>query len=402
MVTSARCPSCAGRDLLPVYTVRDVPVHNSLVFRSREEARALARGDLEIVFCEKCGFIFNAAFDFSLLRYDSTYEDQQAFSPTFERFSRQLATELIDRYALRGKTIVEIGCGKGDFLSALCALGDNRGIGIDPTALYERLDDKVAGKVMFVRELYSVRHARYGGDFTCCRHTLEHIAEVADFMATVSASVKDRPETGVFFELPDVTRVLREAAYWDIYYEHCSYFDPGSLARLFRASGFDVTGLRRGYDDQYLLIDARPHQPCAVSAEGAVETSVAQLRAAVSEFSERVAAIVEEWRRHFEVAAALGTRIAIWGSGSKCVAFLTKLDFELDDVIIVDINPHRHGKFIPGLGMEIFSPDVLKEFGPDEVIVMNKIYMPEIAEDLTRMRVRPRLIAADRAMDAAV
>ena len=43
----------------------------------------------------------------------------------------------------------------------------------------------------------------------------------------------------VFFELPDTERVLTEAAFWDIYYEHCSYFTPGSLARLFRRTGFE-------------------------------------------------------------------------------------------------------------------------------------------------------------------
>ena len=41
-------------------------------------------------------------------------------------------------------------------------------------------------------------------------------------------------------------------------YEHVSYFSPGSLARLFRATGFEPLVLELEYDDQYILIEARP------------------------------------------------------------------------------------------------------------------------------------------------
>ena len=62
----------------------------------------------------------------------------------------------------------------------------------------------------------------------------------------------------MFFEVPDVGRVLREQAFWDIYYEHCSYFSPGSLARVFRANRFDVIELAKEYDEQYVMIVVRP------------------------------------------------------------------------------------------------------------------------------------------------
>jgi len=64
--------------------------------------------------------------------------------------------------------------------------------------------------------------------------TLEHIADTADFIKMVRGSLQDSPSTDVFFQVPDVLRVLEEEAFWDIYYEHCSYFSIGSLARLFR------------------------------------------------------------------------------------------------------------------------------------------------------------------------
>ena len=63
----------------------------------------------------------------------------------------------------------------------------------------------------------------------------------------------------VVFEVPDVLRVLREGAFWDVYYEHCSYF-AARLARrpLPRAAGFEVLANRLDFDDQYLVLEARP------------------------------------------------------------------------------------------------------------------------------------------------
>ena len=72
-------------------------------------------------------------FDSSLQEYCQNCEESQHVSPTFTKFARELAQRWIDRYDLHNKTILEIGCGKGEFLTLICELGNNRGIGIDPT-----------------------------------------------------------------------------------------------------------------------------------------------------------------------------------------------------------------------------------------------------------------------------
>ena len=113
-------------------------------------------------------------------------------------------------------------------------------------------------RLRFIRDFYGPAYADLQADYVCCRHTLEHIGDVADFMRLVRQPIGDRADVAVFFELPDTERVLLEAAFWDIYYEHCSYFTPGSLARLFRRTGFEPRRLWKAYDDQYLMIEARP------------------------------------------------------------------------------------------------------------------------------------------------
>ena len=86
----------------------------------------------------------------------------------------------------------------------------------------------------------------------------------------------------------------------------------------------------------------------------------------------------------------------------KCVAFLTTLRLDPDGgIVVTDINPHRHGKFIPGIGMEIAPPQALRAFAPDEVIVMNGIYRDEIAGMLSEMGVVARVISADETMEVS-
>ena len=60
---------------------------------------------------------------------------------------------------------------------------------------------------------------------------------------------------------------------------------------------------------------------------------------------------------------------------------MTTLKIQDEIQYIVDINPHRHGKFIPGVGKQIVSPESLKDYKPETIIVMNPIYCNEIKKD---------------------
>ena len=68
----------------------------------------------------------------------------------------------------------------------------------------------------------------------------------------------------------------------------------------------------------------------------------------------------------------------MWGAGSKGVTFLNMIDSRYQIEYVIDINPRKHGKYIPGTGQKIVSPEFLREYIPDIVIVMNLIYENEI------------------------
>jgi SAM-dependent methyltransferase len=355
-----------------------------------EEARTYPRGDIELAFCRACGFIFNRVYDAGLQEYSSRYEETQSFSPTFNAFHRGLAARLIERYHLRGKTVLEIGCGKGEFLLLLCELGGNRGVGFDPSFRKDRYATLPEDRVVFIADFYSERYASYRADFVCCKMTLEHIPDTAAFLSMVRATVGARPDTLVFFQVPDVVRILREVAFWDIYYEHCSYFSLGSLARLFRRAGFDLVDLERDYADQYLMVTARPGAGSGPPLAG--EDDLPSLARDVGRFAARCQGRIAGWRRFLREARRAGRRVVLWGGGSKAVAFLTTLGIEDEVQYVVDINPYKQGTFTPGTGHPIVGPETLPTSPPDVVVVMNPVYREEIERQLRQVRVFPRLL----------
>lgn len=389
-----RCPACGGVDFTSFFAKDSVPSHSCLLMSSEKEARSFPVGDLRIAFCETCGFIMNTTYDPVMAGYSASYEETQAFSPRFQEFARDLAKRWVNQFDLFGKSVLEIGCGKGEFLVHMIEQGAGTGIGIDPGVRTERIDPRLADRLTWIAEYYTDAHQHLKADAVVCRHTLEHIAPVGDFMRSIRTAIGDQTDTVVLFELPDVLRVLEEAAYWDVYYEHCSYFSAGSLARLFRATGFEVLAVSREYDDQYLVIEARPAAAPAPGEPLEIEDDMERLRASLRGFESSVAAGLDTWAAELKRVRADGGRVAIWGSGSKGVSFLAGLGEAASLVdYAVDINPHKHGMFMAGSGHRIVAPEQLVADSPDLVIVMNPIYLEEIGQNLDQLGVRTELRA---------
>lgn len=385
------CPNCRSRGMRVFYEIDAVPVHSCLLIPDRDQAAAYPTARLQLSLCEECGFIGNTAFDPSVHHYSTQYEETQGFSGRFRAFAHDLCTQLIERYDIHHKRILEIGCGKGEFLAEICAVGHNTGTGIDPAYVPERNPADDAARVTFIQDFYSDKYAHLEADVICCRHTLEHIGETYLFLKTIRDALGDRTETLVIFEVPDTVRILREGAFWDIYYEHCSYFTSTSLVNLFDAAGFATDRLELVFDDQYLVIAAYPR------AEGRGDRAPwnddkAAFHQVMDDFKRSCRTSLACWRSVIEAAEAEGRKIVAWGSGSKAVAFLTTLGLNRAIEYVVDINPYRHGKFLPCTGQVIVSPEFLQQYRPEQIIVMNPIYCDEIRQDLARLGLTVELL----------
>ena len=406
-MTSAACPACGSAATEVFSTLRQLPVHGQSVFARREDALDLLRADQVLTVCRDCAFVFNRTFDASLLDYSGRHEESQAFSPTFRAFAEGLARGWVQRYDLAGELVVEVGCGKGDFLRALVAAGVGRAHGIDPGLEPERLTgiDAITTEVARFAASATTRAARA----VVCRHTLEHVPDVAGFLADVRDGADPQTCRALLFEVPDLGRVLAQGAFWDLQYEHCSSFTATSLHGLFTRAGLHVRDLRRVYDDQYLVVEAALDGPDAPAPDHLAPAHLAPAHLAPDHlapdhlapdhlapdhlasvqdvvdacrgFGRAVDAQLDRWSAWFAERAAAAEEVVVWGGGAKGQVFLNALPGS-GVRRVVDINAGLQGGWMGGVGLPIVAPQALVAEPPDEVLLMNGIYLAEVRRTL--------------------
>src|ERR1700745_3010109 len=127
-IPQAVCSACDGGELVRFFEMLETPTNRVTMRATREAALKCGTGRIELGFCVACGAISNMAFDPARVDYDPIYDNSLYFSPTFQKYSEGVARDLVERYDLHGKKVIEIGCGKSAFLAQGCALGNNRGI----------------------------------------------------------------------------------------------------------------------------------------------------------------------------------------------------------------------------------------------------------------------------------
>ncbi len=382
-MNQSECIICGRPALVEFFALDGVPVHCNVQWETREAACAAPYGDLRLVFCTECGHIFNRAFDPVLVEYSQKYENSLHFSPYFEAYAQDLARSLVDKHALAGKQILEIGCGKGEFLNFICGLAGSRGVGFDPSHVAESAG-QADSDVRFVHEFYSARYRDFEPDLVVCRQVLEHLGSPLNLLCDIHKAAGERlSRPVVFFEVPNVLFTLRDGGIWDLIYEHVSYFSPASLQYAFEQSGFEVSSVEEVYGGQFLQLEARPQAAPAAPEK----TDTHRLAGLVNTFAETFDERVEWWRGRLEALREEGKRAVLWGAGSKGVTFLNTFKDLCPADYAVDLNPRKHGRFLPGCGVEIAAPEFLRGLKPDLILIANPLYQDEISRAVVDMGV---------------
>jgi hypothetical protein len=386
------CPVCGSASTEQFLDREGVPVHQNLLMRSAADARQIGRGRLAMTACSDCGFVFNAAFDESLMSYNQDYENTQVHSPAFNDYVDGLVQTTLGESGVRGGTIVEVGCGKGDFIKRLLNHDPTaRGYGFDPS--YLGPDVVADGRLRFEKRFYDATCASLKSDIVVCRHVIEHIPQPPLIVNSVRSAVTAASAAHVFFETPCVDWILRNKVTWDFFYEHCSLFTAASLTTLFERCGFAVQSVKHVFGGQYLWLHARPtdlsnhfsRNPGATPAMAREFTAVEQQRN-------------RDWNELVRQQSQRG-RIVLWGAGAKAVTFANLIDPGCEWIqAIVDVNPSKQGKFLAGSGHPIVSPEALTEIQPASVLILNPNYRDEIARQLALLHIPSQILDLMRAV----
>jgi SAM-dependent methyltransferase len=333
----------------PIFRAEALPVLQNRVFTTAGEALASTTGDVDLVQAMDTGLIFNAAFDPGRIEYDQHYQNEQACSPVFKHHL-DAVTEVIHRY-FHGRTLIEVGCGKGYFLDHLQARG-YAVTGIDPA--YEGSNPGVV-KARFERGL------GLSADAIVLRHVLEHVPDPMRFLSSIAEANGGKGK--IYIEVPCFDWICRRRAWFDVFYEHVNYFRMTDFQRMFGT----IAEIGHLFGGQYLYVVAdlstlrRPRydQTCDLAFPDDFLGGI-----------HRLASI-----------ARSNDRNAVWGAASKGVVFAVymrragaKLGF------VIDINPAKHGKYLAVSGLQVLPPNQamgLLQPG-DNVFVMNSNYLDEI------------------------
>lgn len=386
--TACACPVCDGTEIEHLLDVPNAPVFCNVLWSTQEEALEAETGLIELSLCRSCGHVFNSAFETAKTAYSAAYENSLHFSQHFSTYASGLAHYLVDTYDVRHKDVIDVGCGRGDFLSVLCSAGDNRGYGFDKSYAPSEHGAVASTQLTFVKDFYGPQYASYPCDLLSCRHVLEHIAQPNAFLGDIRSATEGKHNMVLFFEMPNAAYTLRDLGIWDLIYEHCSYFSAHSLHHLFARHGFSIVRIAELYDGQYIGIECAPNGGMAVAQTPPLD-AVEQCRSFPARYKEKLS----HWRTVMGDMAERGLHAVVWGAGSKGVTFLNLLRPSAVDCV-VDLNPRKHGRFVPGTGQEVVPPDRLLSLRPDVVIVMNAVYLTEISSALARMGLSPLLMLA--------
>jgi hypothetical protein len=339
-----------------VYRAEQLPVFQNRMFGSRQAARECTRGDLVLVQDTVSGLVYNSAFDASLLEYDADYQNEQGHSAAFRRHLDEIAV-LIKRH-FDGRSLIEVGCGKGLFLEKLRSLGF-RITGLDPT--YE-------GDNPDIRREYFSPSLGMRADGLVLRHVLEHVADPYAFLCQLRDA--NGGSGRIYIEVPCLDWIAQHHAWFDLFYEHVNYFRLTDFSRFFA----HVHEAGHTFGGQYLAVVAELASLRTPSSQPAERFDLpADFMSSVT----RSAGQLHELRREGQ------RRAAVWGGASKGVIFalfMERADAAVD--FVIDMNPAKQGRYIAATGLRVHAPEeALPHMRPgDDIYVMNRNYLAEIQQ----------------------
>jgi len=384
MIPLKKCPGCRHAHLSALWRIARQPVVSNYRFNSAAKALRVPRRNLRLAQCLNCGLIFNTSLDAASIPYDGNYENRQCISTAFMKHLRALADGLIARHGLRNGRILEVGCGKGDFLKLLCGRAHAVGVGYDTS--YEGPSSALEGHVRFHRHYVAARDIRAPFHAVICRHVVEHVGGIGMFMEELRdiAAAAGNPVT--IIETPAFEWAARHGCFWDIFHEHCNYFTQACLAYLCERTGFVVAQQRLVFGGQYQLLELK------IRRGGECQLRVPEVPVRLAAFARRAESALRRMetrlRRH---GAAQGW--AVWGAGAKGVALVNRLR-RLPPRFVIDSNTAKQGCFIPGSRVPVISPDDPRIRGLALVLIANPNYAAEIIYSLRQGGYAHTILAA--------
>lgn len=367
IIRKIKCPACESENIKDFFIRENSPVFQNALYKNRSQAIHAKCDKLDLKMCSACGMIHNYSFNGNLVDYNTTYENSQFNSDKVKKYFHEIIEIFKNNYGVCNTTIVEIGCGDGQFLSLLAKETYSKGIGYDPSFSGDLNHlTKNGADITIKTQYFDSDDLPKSIGLLICRHTIEHIVNPSHFLKNIykilfgNYAFPPNHMPLIIFETPSLEWILKNNAFYDFFYEHCNYFTKESLLELFNRAGFDVLEIKQTFGDQYQIVFAKPKlYNLTLHYKFLKETKENQMEQRLSQYK----------------------NIAIWGAGAKGVTIASSIK---NIACCIDINPKKQNRFTPKTAIRVLSPEnALKEYTIDCVLVMNPNYLSEIKETLS-------------------
>ncbi|MEZ5375885.1 MAG: class I SAM-dependent methyltransferase [Acidimicrobiales bacterium] len=230
-------------------------------------------------------------------------------------------------------------------------------------------------------------------DLVLGNNVMAQVPDLNDFIAGIPEILK--PTGTVTIEFPHLLQLLEQNQFDTIYHEHYCYFSLVSTEKIFAAHGltiFDVEELWTHGGS--LRIYARPNaDESRPVSDAVIELRNREIEAGFLDV-ERYVTFEEQARETKRALLEIlinakreGKTVCGYGAPGKGNTLLNYCGIREDFLdFTVDRNPYKHGRFLPGTHIPIFTPDKIDEVKPDLILILPWNFKDEILEQMKHVR----------------
>ena len=391
-----KCRHCGAEISLTLVDLGSAPPSNAYL-----TALTMRRPEkwfpLEVLVCESCWLVQAKAYSRAAELFNEEYAYFSSFSDIWLRHAEQYVADMVARFGLTSdKHVVEIAANDGYLLQYVMA----RGIpccGVEPTASTAAAA-RIKG-IPIIEDFFGVSLAKKmvaqgrQADLMTAINVLAHVPDINDFVSGFVTLLK--PSGVATFEFPHLLNLVRESQFDTIYHEHFSYLSFTTVNRIFGANGlavFDVEELSTHGGS--LRVYAQRSDTGRQSTSSRVDELIRrEARAGMfnagfyASFQAKAEKVKNDFLFFLLEAKRQGKAVAAYGAAAKGNTLMNYAGVRPDLIgFVVDRNPAKQGKYMPGSRIPIVGEAYLKAAKPDYVVLLPWNLKAEIVRQLSYAR----------------
>jgi len=393
---SMHCRHCGAPVTLPLADLGTAPPSNA--YLSAEALHAPERWyPLRVLVCERCWLVQTEDFAQAHELFDAEYAYFSSYSSSWLAHAQAYVQAMVQRFALGVHSrVVEVAANDGYLLQYVAARGIPC-LGVEPTA--STAAAARAKGIPVVERFFGQELARelvaqgQAADLTAANNVLAHVPDINDFVAGFALLLQ--PSGVATFEFPHLLQLVQQCQFDTLYHEHFSYLSLTAVQRIFAANGltvFDVEELPTHGGSLRVYArrtdgTPRPEAP-AVAALLAREAHAGVASAAFyADFQRECLRIKRELLSFLITAQAQGRKVAAYGAAAKGNTLLNFAGVRADLLpYVVDRNPAKQGKYLPGSRIPVVDEAHLRADRPDVVLILPWNLKDEVVAQLDYIR----------------